>query len=149
MMGNDPSRWAPTTHETADHSLPYTVAIAFLDGAVTESSFEHARFTDPQVVAMMQKVKVAEDPALSALYPDGAPGRLTVTMDSGEVETAEMRYPTGHAKSSIGDAEVEKKFYGMLEKRIPRAAGAEALGRLWQLEQARDVGAEVLDRLAS
>src|SRR5690606_12983378 len=30
MMGKDPSRWAPTTHETADHSLPYTVAIAFL-----------------------------------------------------------------------------------------------------------------------
>ena len=47
MMGNDPSRWAPTTHETADHSLPYTIAIAFLDGAVNESSFESERFTEP------------------------------------------------------------------------------------------------------
>lgn len=148
MMGNDPSRWAPTTHETADHSLPYTIAIAFLDGAVTESSFERARFTDPQVVALMQKVKVDEDPALTALYPDGAPGRLTVVMDSGEVETAEMRYPTGHAKSAITDAEVEEKFCGMLEKRNMRGACSEVLGRLWQLEQARDVGAEVVDRLA-
>ncbi len=148
MMGNDPSRWAPTTHETADHSLPYTIAIAFLDGAVTESSFESERFTDPVVVAMMQKVKVAEDPALTALYPDGAPGRLTVVMDSGEVETAEMRYPTGHAKSAISDAAVEEKFRGMLGKRQPAAAADELLARLWQLEQAGNVGTEVIDRLA-
>jgi 2-methylcitrate dehydratase len=148
MMGNDPSRWAPTTHETADHSLPYTVAIAFLDGAVTESSFEPARFSDPAVVALMQKVNVAEDPALTALYPDGAPGRLTVVMNSGEIETAEMRYPRGHAKSAITDVEVEQKFRGMLDKRGMPDACAEVLSRLWQLEQARDVGADVLERLA-
>ena len=32
MMGNDASRWAPTTRETADHSLPYCVAVALIDG---------------------------------------------------------------------------------------------------------------------
>ena len=144
MMGNDPSRWAPTTHETADHSLPYTIAIAFLDGAVTESSFDPARFTDPAVVAFMHKVRVAEDPQLSALYPDGAPSRLTVTLNSGEVESAEMRYPTGHAKSAIGDDEVEKKFCRMAQTRLGEAACGEALDRLWNLERARDMGAEVL-----
>ena len=32
ICGSDPSRWAPKTHETADHSLPYVLAIALLDG---------------------------------------------------------------------------------------------------------------------
>ena len=35
MMGNDPSRWAPASRETADHSMPYVIAIALLDGAIT------------------------------------------------------------------------------------------------------------------
>jgi 2-methylcitrate dehydratase len=149
MMGNDPSRWAPATHETADHSLPYTIAIAFLDGEISEKSFDPARFTDPQVVAMMHKVKVAEDPALTALYPEGAPGRITVVMNNGETETAEMRYPTGHAKSAISDAAVEDKFRRMLAHRTSAESCADLLKRLWALQDARDVGAELLDRLAA
>jgi 2-methylcitrate dehydratase len=38
MMGSDASRWAPTTRETADHSFPYCIAIALLDGEVTQGS---------------------------------------------------------------------------------------------------------------
>jgi len=33
LMANDPSRWAPATRETADHSLPFVVSAALLDGA--------------------------------------------------------------------------------------------------------------------
>ena len=47
MMGGDPSRWAPTTRETADHSLPYCISVALLDGKVTNESFADARLTDP------------------------------------------------------------------------------------------------------
>ena len=47
-----------------------------------------------------------EDPALSAAYPEGAPGRVTVRMDSGESLTRELRYPRGHAKSPMSAAAV-------------------------------------------
>jgi 2-methylcitrate dehydratase len=148
MMGRDPSRWAPTTHETADHSLPYTVAIALLDGEVTEASFESQRFNDPEVVALMQKVEVHEDPELSAQYPEGAPSRLTVVLADGAVEKAQMRYPTGHAKSAITDADVERKFRGMLGS-SPAARRCDALvERLWNLDQVGDMGAEVLQLCA-
>ena len=61
MMGNDPSRWAPTTRETADHSLPYTISIALLDGEVTNESFADSRLKDAAVADLMKKVKVSED----------------------------------------------------------------------------------------
>jgi 2-methylcitrate dehydratase len=144
MMGNDPSRWAPTTHETADHSLPYTVAIALLDGAVTSASFDHARFTDPAVVALMKKTRVTEAPAFTQAYPEAAPGRVTLTLASGKVETAELRYPTGHARSPMSEADVERKFREMLAGHPAGRRSDEILQRLWAIEEAKDVGAEVL-----
>jgi 2-methylcitrate dehydratase len=144
MMGRDPSRWAPTTHETADHSLPYTVAIALLDGEVTEASFDPERFTDPNVVALMQKVSVYEDDELDGQYPEGAPSRLTVTLDGGGAESAQMRYPTGHAKSAVSDSDLERKFRGMLKGPRSETRGDALLERLWKLEQARDVAGDVI-----
>lgn len=144
MMGNDPSRWAPTTHETADHSLPYTVAIALLDGAVTADSFAHERFTDPSVVNLMRKTTVREDPSLTAAYPEGAPSRVSVTLTSGEIHRAELKYPDGHAKKPMSDAQVESKFRAMFAKRNSAAHCEQLLQRLWQLEQCADVGRDVL-----
>jgi len=147
MMGNDPSRWAPRTHETADHSLPYTVAIALLDGAVTAESFAAERFTDPAVVDLMRKIEVHEDPALSAGYPDGAPSRLTVTLSSGAVHRAERTYPDGHAKNPLADGAVEAKFRYMAQRHRSPAHAEQMLDRLWRLETVGDVGRDVLAAL--
>jgi 2-methylcitrate dehydratase len=148
MMGKDPSRWAPTTHETADHSLPYTVAIALLDGAVTPGSFDHARFTDPAVVALMQKTRVTEAPDFTRAYPEAAPGRVTIKCKSGRVETAELRYPIGHARSPMSDVDVERKFRDMLAGHPAGRRCDEILQRLWKIEDATDVGGEILALLA-
>jgi len=49
MMGSDATRWAPATRETADHSMPYVVAKAFMDGKLMSKSFAPERLTDPAV----------------------------------------------------------------------------------------------------
>ena len=54
------------TRETADHSLPYCVSVALLDGKVTNDSFTDARLRDPAIANLMRKVKVREDPTLDA-----------------------------------------------------------------------------------
>jgi len=148
MMGTDASRWAPTTHETADHSLPYTVAIALIDGRINAQSFDAARFTDPQVVALMQKVKVNEDPKLTQAYPEGAPSRVRIVLESGEALTEERTYPAGHAKSPMTDAEVERKFRDMLSAHPAAKRTDELLQRLWSLEECEDVGRDVVSLLA-
>ena len=146
MMGNDASRWAPTTRETADHSLPYVIAIALLDGAITTDSFAPGRLTDPAVQALMQKVKVSEDPALTALYPESAPGRVTLRTAAGEVFTEEMRYPTGHALNPVSDAAVEAKFRDLAGAHGDARWGDALIESVWRFEKARDVG-DVIARL--
>ncbi len=139
MMGGDASRWAPTTRETADHSLPYCIAVALVDGEVTHASFAESRLRDPVLAGLMRKVKVGEDPALSAMYPEGAPGRVTIRMQSGETHVAEIRYPKGHEKNPMTDAEIERKFRDLAAGRLDVIRCDEALDALWQLERADDV----------
>lgn len=140
MMGNDASRWAPTTRETADHSLPYCVAVALLDGRLVRDSFGDERLRDPAVAELMRKVKVAEDPALTAQYPEGAPGRVTIRMRSGETFVSEIRYPRGHEKSPMTDAEVEAKFRDFCAGTLGTEGCDRALKALWQLESMKDAG---------
>lgn len=141
MMGNDASRWAPATRETADHSLPYCVAIALLDGKLVRDSFADERLRDPAVAELMRKVKVAEDPVLTAQYPEGAPGRVTIRLRSGETLVAEIRYPRGHEKSPMTDAEVENKFRDLCGGLLGAPGCDLALKTLWQLENIKDAGA--------
>ena len=140
MMGGDPARWAPATRETADHSLPYCVAVALLDGAVTRASFDDARLRDPAIAALMKKVRVTEDATLSAQYPDGAPGRVTIRLTDGRRQVAEIRYPRGHEKSPMSDADLEAKFHALAEGRFDAARRTRILDALWTLEQQDDMG---------
>ena len=139
MMGADASRWAPTTRETADHSLPYCIAIALLDGEVTQASFTEERLRDPAVKEIMRKVKVTEDAALSALYPEGAPGRVTISMRSGEPHVAEIRYPKGHEKNPMTDREIEDKFEAMSAERLSAEQRRNFIDRIWAFDSVRDV----------
>ncbi|RPI42107.1 MAG: MmgE/PrpD family protein, partial [Betaproteobacteria bacterium] len=38
-IGSEPEKWDPQTRETADHSLPYLLALALMDGAIRVDSF--------------------------------------------------------------------------------------------------------------
>src|SRR5262249_33157312 len=134
MMGADASRWAPTTHETADHSLPYCVSVALLDGEVTGESFADARLRDPVVSELMRKVKVREEKRLSELYPEGAPGRVTIRTSSGETHTKEYLYPRGHAKNPMSEAHVERKFHDQAARRLSKGQRGAVLAAIANLE---------------
>ena len=147
MMGGDPDRWAPATRETADHSLPYCVAIALLDGEVTAQSFTQERLQDPAVQGLMRMVKVTEDAALCAQYPESVPSRVSIKTAGGELLSAEVRYPTGHAMNVMSDAEVEKKFRGMFTGSDRAGRGERILETIWKLDQVGDFGREVIGLL--
>jgi 2-methylcitrate dehydratase len=110
MMGLDPTRWAPKTRETADHSLPYVVATALLHGAVDESAFSDDALKAPALAALMQRITVEEDPLLSAMLPDGRPCRITITLKDGSEVQREMRYQKGNAANPMSGDEVKDKF---------------------------------------
>ena len=53
------------TREHADHSVPYTVARALLDGEVVVNDFQEKRFRDPRALALIKRITLRSDPSLS------------------------------------------------------------------------------------
>jgi 2-methylcitrate dehydratase len=140
IIGRDPEKWRPKTRETADHSLPYCTAVALADGDVTLAQFEPRRFTDPELLDLVAKIKVHRDAALSARYPNGIPNRLTVTMNDGRRLVREVEFPRGHAHNPMTDAEVEHKFRTLVEPRIGNEGADRVLAVCWKLEDLKSAG---------
>ena len=95
----------------------------------------------------MRMVKVNEDAALCAQYPESVPSRVSIKTAGGELLSAEVRYPTGHAMNVMSDAEVEKKFRGMFTGSDRAGRGERILETIWKLDQVGDFGREVIGLL--
>lgn len=140
IIGGEPEKWRPTTRETADHSLPYCVAVALREGKVTLDSFDDAHLADESLMALVQKIKVVGDAELNKKYPEGIPNRLTITMADGSVLEHEVTFPRGHHHNPMTDAEVESKFRSMAEPRLSETTILEILDRCWNLDKQTDIG---------
>ena len=56
----EPQKWDPKTRETADHSIPYLVAVALRYGSVDAGSFTSERIHDPALRTLMAKFAMEE-----------------------------------------------------------------------------------------
>ena len=77
------------TKEEADHSLPYMVAVALLDGQVMPAQYAPERIAAPDVQALLRQVTVRPSAELSRRFPAEMPCRLTV---------ASARWPRARAR---------------------------------------------------
>src|SRR5262249_6671883 len=71
------------TKEEADHSLPYILAVALLDGEVQQQQYALGRLGAPDVQALLRKVTITPDDALSAKFPHLLPADLEAEMQDG------------------------------------------------------------------
>lgn len=139
IIGSEPEKWRPTSRETADHSLPYCVAVALLDGDVTLDSFDEARLSDPPILDLLDKTTIAEDPALNPGYPEGIPNRLRVTLEDGAVLEERVDFPRGHARNPMTDDEVVAKFRRLADGVVRDAVAEEIVERCMTLERQQDL----------
>jgi 2-methylcitrate dehydratase len=134
IIGSEPEKWRPTSRETADHSMPYCVAVALLDGQVGLEQFAPERIVRDDVRALMDRISIVRDAALTARYPQGIPNRLEVTTEDGVTHELEVTYPRGHAQNPMRDSEVSAKYRSLAEPKLgpERARALEEL--VWRLE---------------
>ena len=138
-MGEEASRWAPRTRETADHSLPYVVAVALRDGDVDMNSFDTGRLFDPAIGRLMAATIVEEDADLSARYPVSASCRLDILLRNGTRVAHEVRSPAGHSDRPLDDAALDAMFLSLAKGFCSAASARVALDALWHFDSARDV----------
>ncbi len=141
IIGRDPEKWRPRTRETADHSFPFCVAVALLDGTVTLKSFEEERLTDPPLRGLMDKVRVVELEELRGWYPQAMPTRITVRTASGKEYVKQVDFPLGHPRNPMSDREIEEKFRSLAVGTLSRARAGKLIETVWKLETLKDIGA--------
>ncbi len=139
IIGRDPEKWRPTTRETADHSFPYCVAVALLDGRVTMHSFDLKRLRDPALNGLIKKVRVVPQPEFAGRYPAAMPTRITVKSSTGKVYENQVDIPVGHPGNPMSDRDVEKKLRRHASRRLGRAQIERLIDFVWRLEEEKDI----------
>ena len=143
---SEPEKWHPKTRETADHSIPYLVAVALQDGVVTPASFDPQRIQDPVLGALIDRMNAQEDPEFTRRYPNEINCRIEVTTTSGKQLSAHTAYPKGHPRNPMTDAEIDVKFRNLSAELLTAQQCDRALNLLWHLEDQPNLG-ELFDAL--
>ncbi len=143
IIGSGAEKWNPKTKETADHSLPYIVAVALMDGNVNINSFKRSRFTDRQTLQFMKKIKVVERKKYTNLFEKGGTvnaNDITIITNDGKSFREEVIYPKGHPKNPMNDSELDSKFMSLAQAHLGRQKSRLALDALWNFQHLSRLG---------
>jgi 2-methylcitrate dehydratase len=139
IIGEEEEKWNPKSRETADHSMPYCVAAALIDGKVDLATFGEQRIADPKIHALMQRIKIVRDDELSAKYPDGIPNDIEITTKDGRVIRDRTDYPRGHYKNPMSDEEVAAKFHKLAEQYLSKERQEQIVEWVFGMEKKADM----------
>lgn len=136
---SDPSKYDPRNKETADHSLPYVIAAALVDGAVTPAAFTQERIMDPVIRAQLPKVKVVADPEIEKVFPALQRVVVTVATTDGREFTKQLDYPLGDPRNPLSDNDIERKFDALAEPVLSAGARQKLKDAVWNLDAEKSV----------
>jgi 2-methylcitrate dehydratase len=136
-----PEVWNPQTRETADHSLPATVAMALLDGTITPAMMESRRFKDPDVLELMRRCAIELPDEFANLAPETRCCRLTATLKNGETVTAEHRRSLDDDARDPGWDQAVDKFRALVSNVLDLTAQARLLALIRDLENQTSIDA--------
>jgi 2-methylcitrate dehydratase len=115
------SRYDIDSRETADHSLPYCVAVSLVDGEYNLKQLQSRRWEAPEVREMIGKTKCFRDPEMDKVFPGDRPGRVTVKLKNGKVLMKELKYPRGDYRLPFTDEELAQKFHTLAEAALDKS----------------------------
>jgi len=124
----------------ADHSLPYCIAVALIDGEVGLDQFSEGRIKDPILHKLMGKIKIGSDADLNRQYPEAMPNLIEIVTKNGRKFSKMITHPKGHPKNPMTDKEVEAKFRAMATGLLSTGQANKILNKLWHLEDIKDMG---------
>jgi len=87
----DRAKFRPASAEAADHSLPFSLAVAMLDGMISPESLENGRWRADDVLAVMDRIEV--EPIATADEFGIGHQEVDVTFQDGTVASLPCRFP--------------------------------------------------------
>lgn len=124
--------YTPTNIEEAQFNLPFEVALALLghgNGFATHRKVVNGEIAldDPELLAMMQRVKLEPDPELAERYGPKFVGEMIITYEDGTEEHAFVEDASGTVENPPTEAKSKEKFR---ELTVP-LLGADQATNLW------------------
>lgn len=93
----------------AQFSPYYAVAVAITDRAALVDQYDPDRFTDPEILSLIDKTTVHEDESMTARHPKEWPARIEITTTRGTF-TEEASLPPGDPDKRLSTEELAEKF---------------------------------------
>jgi len=139
VMGSGEANWQPETRESADHSLPFVMAVALMEGNLEIRHYDQMYYKRSDVRALMQKIKVriGEEPV--AAWPEVPLNIVDVEMKSGKVLSTKVAYHLGHFKRWMTEEEQERKFRPLAEPLLPKGQINDLLACLRRLDEIEQI----------
>ncbi len=145
-MGGD--RQVVPNKETADHSMPYVLAVALLDGHVMPAQYEDERIQKEDVQTLLRKVFCSHADEITDRYPAQTPCQFRTALKDGTVHTKEKSDYEGFFAHPMSWDTVVGKFEALSERHTDSALRGEIADAVSRLEsiQAREL-ADLLGRV--
>jgi len=107
---------------SAQFSIPYVVSACLLDGEMGPGQLTTERMRAPDIKELIERVEVATDDELNAMYPDKTASRVEITLGDGRVLERQVDIPRGDPRVPMDEHDIEEK--------MRRFAGTKGLGKL-------------------
>jgi 2-methylcitrate dehydratase len=135
VMGSGEANWQPETRESADHSLPFVMAVALMEGGVEVRHYDQLYYKRSDVRALMQKISVRIGAEPVAAWPDIPLNIVDIEMKSGKVLSTKVAYHLGHFKRLMTDEQQERKFRSLAAALLPERQINDLLACLRRLDE--------------
>lgn len=137
---------APRTIHEAQVSLPYSTAIALVEGSALPAQYAENQLRRPELKELIARISIETDASL----PRGVSCRVELTNTDGDVVVEQVDDPKGSAGDPMNDEDLRAKFTalaapvigpeqaGVLSDAVERIRDAESIDGLLALTEARE-----------
>ena len=132
--GEEGDKKIVTTKEEADHSLPYILAVAILDGQVMPEQYKPERIHRSDVQALLSKISIHPRKLLSERFPDEMPCRVKINLHGGRVLEQVVKDYEGFFTRPMPWGQAVEKFSNLASQNITELQRATIVKIVMDLE---------------
>ncbi|HXZ90280.1 MAG TPA: MmgE/PrpD family protein [Candidatus Dormibacteraeota bacterium] len=136
---SDEGKYHPKTKETADHSLPYCIAVAVAKGNVLPSDFEEKALQDETVLELIPRIKVIANSEIDSIFPNVKRAIVTIATKDGRTFKKQEDFAKGQPERPLSEQELLAKFHANAQAALSERQRKKLVQATLAIEQCNNV----------
>ncbi|MEM3759887.1 MAG: MmgE/PrpD family protein [Candidatus Bathyarchaeia archaeon] len=125
----------PRSFHEAQLSLPFSVAVALIDGEAFIDQYSEKKITDARVLNLARKVKVIADDTLK----ETVSASMEIVMRDGAKYEFTVNFPKGSVQNPMTDEDLKRKFISLTSKVLSQERVNEILKKVKIIEGIKNI----------